>query len=359
MKVRGLQFKVLLLVATVMTVAIGVGVASLSRVYATIQDLDRIQREDFETQSALLRASVAFKQQVQEWKNVLLRGKDGAALEKHWKAFEEDERNVAIEIKGRALGHAPRRPARGARQGARGHKAAGEGYRAGPRHVQASGADPFAGDKAVTGIDRPLTATLADAQKAAGEFGTRATALAVKRAEQSYFLALGGMVGAMIVTLVALWFYFRRSVLAPMQTAVGFAGASPAGDLTSRVQATSDDEAGSCCVRWRKCSRRLASGAQVRSRRRGGHGVEPGRRGNDGHLAAHRGAGLEPRGDGGEHGGAREHRDAERRERAPRRRAGARRLERAPNRAAARSCTWSPPWATSTTARNASATSSR
>jgi methyl-accepting chemotaxis protein len=124
------------------------------------------------------------------------------------------------------------------------HKAAGEGYRAGLAKFKETGGDTFAGDKAVTGIDRALTATLADAQKVAGEFGTRATVAAVKRADQSYWMAIGGMAGAMVITLIALWFYFRRAVLAPMQNAVGFAGRIAGGDLTSRVHVTRDDEAG-------------------------------------------------------------------------------------------------------------------
>jgi methyl-accepting chemotaxis protein-1 (serine sensor receptor) len=36
----------------------------------------------------------AFKTQVQEWKNVLLRGKDTKALDKHWAAFTKSERDV-------------------------------------------------------------------------------------------------------------------------------------------------------------------------------------------------------------------------------------------------------------------------
>ncbi len=243
-KFRSLQSKVLLLVAAVMAVAIGVGLASVSRVYGTIQDLDRISREDFETQSAILRASVAFKQQVQEWKNVLLRGRDAALLDKHWKAFEENERNAALEMRDARSGtpHDDVRDLLGKALAA--HKAAGEGYRTGLAKFRETGGDPFAGDKAVTGIDRPLTAQLAEAQKVAGEFGTRATVGAVKRADQGYWVAIGGMAAAMVITLVALWFYFRRAVLAPMENAVGFAGRIAGGDLTGRVHIARDDEAG-------------------------------------------------------------------------------------------------------------------
>jgi hypothetical protein len=133
MKLRSLQFKVLVLVAGVMAIAIGVGIASVTRVYGTIQDLDRISREDFETQSSILRATVAFKQQVQEWKNALLRGKDPEALDRYWKAFEDRERDTAIELKD-ARSATPHDDLRALLEKAiASHKAAGEGYRQGLR----------------------------------------------------------------------------------------------------------------------------------------------------------------------------------------------------------------------------------
>src|SRR5258708_31440353 len=87
MKTSSLQFKVISLMAIAMAVALAVSVFALTRVYGSIQELDRISREDFETQQAILRATVAFKQQVQEWKNVLLRGGDPAKLDLYWQAF--------------------------------------------------------------------------------------------------------------------------------------------------------------------------------------------------------------------------------------------------------------------------------
>ena len=39
--------------------------------------------------------AIEFRTQVQEWKNVLLRGKDPKQMDKHWGAFEKQEKSVA------------------------------------------------------------------------------------------------------------------------------------------------------------------------------------------------------------------------------------------------------------------------
>ena len=56
MKTLSLQMKVLLLVAGAMAISLAVSIAALSRVYGSIQELDRISREDFETQQSILRS---------------------------------------------------------------------------------------------------------------------------------------------------------------------------------------------------------------------------------------------------------------------------------------------------------------
>ena len=42
---------------------------------------------------------MAFKEQVQEWKNVLLRGKDAQQLDKYWAAFQKKENEVSAAAK--------------------------------------------------------------------------------------------------------------------------------------------------------------------------------------------------------------------------------------------------------------------
>jgi len=56
---------------------------------------------------------VAFKVQVQEWKNVLLRGKDAEQLKRYWAAFEKEEAAVQTQaaqlLKGLPAGDARER----------------------------------------------------------------------------------------------------------------------------------------------------------------------------------------------------------------------------------------------------------
>ena len=81
-----LQYKVLLIVAAAMGVALLVSVLALTQVYRSIKDLDRISRGDVSAQTTILLAMSDFKERVLAWTNVLLRGREAAELPKQWPA---------------------------------------------------------------------------------------------------------------------------------------------------------------------------------------------------------------------------------------------------------------------------------
>lgn len=108
-------------------------------------------------------AQTQFKIQVQEWKNVLLRGSNEADLIRHLKAFEVNEASVqkhlmSLSKRSGELGLPDMSLA--ARRMADEHATLGETYRAALASGRTGPWDPFSIDRRVRGIDRPLNDAL-------------------------------------------------------------------------------------------------------------------------------------------------------------------------------------------------------
>jgi methyl-accepting chemotaxis protein len=244
MKVRSLQFKVLLIVAGAMAAALAVAVGALTVVYGSIKDLDRITREDFQSQQTVLLAMQEFRAQSQEFKNVLLRGHESADLDAAWRQFEAHEKEAAQQIR-EARSATPDEKVRVKLEEAlAGHKVVADAYRKALEAYKSSGHNAVLGDLAFRGADTKVFEALEQAQLAAEARGTSQTLAAVKSADRAYYVAIGAIVTTMLLALVFLYFFLRRSVIAPIGTAVAFAKRIAQGDLTADIQARSQDETG-------------------------------------------------------------------------------------------------------------------
>ena len=106
-----------------------------------------------------------FKKQVQEWKNVLLRGKTPEAFDKHWNEFQQLESDVrrASERMKAAVTDAVAGQLIG--QFVVAHEQMDEAYRRGLQAFRDHGFDGAAGDVAVAGIDRTPTELLSKAKE--------------------------------------------------------------------------------------------------------------------------------------------------------------------------------------------------
>ncbi len=183
----------------------------------------------------------AFKVQVQEWKNTLLRGSDPKKLEKHWDDFQSQERVVAELAKGLQVSLPEGQSKSLVEQFARAHRTMGEGYRKGFEAFKAANFDPTIGDKAVAGVDREPAKLLAEAGGKIEADSAAVSAAAAAGAKRATWTSLVLMLVVCVVSIVG-GFVFSRAIVRPLGRAVDAARAVAEGDLTLEIDGTGKDE---------------------------------------------------------------------------------------------------------------------
>ena len=117
----------------------------ISRLNQALDTYQTTVAQSFENERLASSMLNDFKVQVQEWKNVLLRGKDPALLTRYWASFEK-QKLLTLLPPGDERDHVAKF--------VQAHERMGIAYRKGFDAFKAAGHDPDAGDKAVQGIDR-------------------------------------------------------------------------------------------------------------------------------------------------------------------------------------------------------------
>ena len=185
-----------------------------------------------------------FREQVQQWMSVLVRGHDAAALDKSWKQYTFREREVRRG--GEKLREAIELPE--AKElldkFLAAHAAMGAKYREGIEAYKASGFDARKVDEQMRGIEvepAELIEELVILMRNAAE-----DAVAGARADAARGLGLSLVVIAVatMLALLACAMLIVRTVVRPLAHAVSVVDRVAAGDLTVEVDASSKDETG-------------------------------------------------------------------------------------------------------------------
>ncbi|PZT26598.1 chemotaxis protein [Stenotrophomonas maltophilia] len=193
------------------------------------RDAERLQRE--------------FRGQVQEWKNVLLRGHDDALRQRHLDAFDNEGRLVERLAKG--LVTSPDARTRELAQAFIGlHAQLQQDYHAALQAFAAAGYDPAAGDTLVRGKDRAVATALDALSTHATQVAEAALAARSQQARQTLLLCASLTVLAAVLLLIGLSWWLRRAVVQPVLAVEAAARAVAAGDLQHVVQVRSRDEIG-------------------------------------------------------------------------------------------------------------------
>mgnify|MGYP000567765483 FL=1 len=193
-------------------------------------------------------ANLEFKIQVQEWKNVLLRGSKPESLDKYWKQFESQESKVNAQLTAlQTLATNQNDPALVSqiKELLDEHTQLGVAYRKGKDVFLAAGADPTVGDKAVTGIDRGASDKMSALVKLLHEKADKESLLIREHANDAIFLGIATIIASSVLVIVfGIWLINRRIIL-PIRDVIGYITQLSQGHFERGFQIQRQDELGS------------------------------------------------------------------------------------------------------------------
>ena len=239
-----LKLKIPLYFGGALLLSLAAGIGGLFVVGHSLNTFKSEVMQQVDDERAVAGLSSHFKTQVQEWKDTLLRGSDSAMLDKHWTAFQKQEKAVsdgAQALKGK-LGSDAFNAQLDAFITAQKKMAAG--YAEGFEKFNHSGFDSSVGDMAVRGIDREPAKLLEDLARKIAERRAKVAADAFADGNHAIWMALAVMICACGVG-VAIGLRLGRRVVAPLLTATKVAKDVAVGDLAIDIRAEGDDETSS------------------------------------------------------------------------------------------------------------------
>ncbi|WP_429539244.1 methyl-accepting chemotaxis protein [Pseudomonas fluorescens] len=214
-----------------------------------VQNYRNLIEGPLRTSQLIDEANLQFKAQVQEWKNVLLRGKQPAELDKYWKQFEDRQGDVQ-----NILGELTRQPGIDASLKTRleslrdAHRVLGGAYQKGREAYLAAGGDPSAGDNAVKGVDRATSEQMSELVDELRKQGREQSTLISTSADRTVLLGILVMLASgLLIGLLSLWLV-NRNLVEPIRKLIEYVAHLSQGRFAERVASDRQDELGKLAV---------------------------------------------------------------------------------------------------------------
>jgi methyl-accepting chemotaxis protein len=216
-----------------------------SRLNTNVDQYERVVTGVMQAEVVALQANLNFKTQVQEWKNVLIRGSDPAQMDKYWTQFETSHNATQASIKALLPLISPYPDLRKiAQQFLADHTAMKKAYSSGRTQFISAKFDLAVGDKAVSGIDRAPSAAL---DKLINQLDIRvkaqagiAAGSAAANVQFSYILT----VLILLVASIVIFSLIDRIICRPLSSVQANLADLAKGDLSITCTTVSKDEVG-------------------------------------------------------------------------------------------------------------------
>lgn len=241
---RSLRAQLVLLIGGALVLMLLIALAGFALLSRQLDGYQALLGGPLEEARQVDAANLAFKIQVQEWKNVLLRGADETQRNRYWQQFQEEEGQVQAQI-GHLIETADSAELRQRlSELRRAHAEMGQAYRRGYEAFVTAGFSAQAGDAAVKGIDRATTEQLS---LLVNELHERSQASATQLSEIAQRSVLFGSLAMLglgaLLALFSAWLVNRR-ITTPLLQATGQLDLLSRGQFGERLSEGREDEVG-------------------------------------------------------------------------------------------------------------------
>ncbi|PWB33202.1 methyl-accepting chemotaxis protein [Pseudomonas sp. SDI] len=242
---KSLRMQILALLGGSLLAVLLIALVCFHFLSASVQGYGQLVNGPLRASQQIDEANLQFKVQVQEWKNVLLRGKQPAELDKYWQQFQAREQQVQ-QILAQLLRDSSADPALRARlqQLKDAHAQLGVAYGRGRDAFLAAGGDPAAGDQAVKGVDRAASEQMSELVSQLRAAADRQAVAISASAERTVWLGALVMLGsALLIGVLSLW-RVNRSLIEPIGRLIEYVAHLSQGRFDARVESDRQDELG-------------------------------------------------------------------------------------------------------------------
>ncbi|BFM11251.1 methyl-accepting chemotaxis protein CtpH [Simiduia litorea] len=239
-----MQTRLMSLVGAGLLVMVLVAEYTVSSLGNSIDGYRSIMAQQVSYERGISNLNYEFKIQVQEWKNVLLRGTNEADRVKYWQRFKDQQALIQDQAKSleQAMNGSPFRNQ--VEQFRDAHKAMFIAYNKGFEDFVFSEFNPTVGDEAVKGIDRESARLLDQASEQIAQLVQKDSIELNVQAERVSTIAVFSLLTGAAVILIALWVTLKSNIINPIHGMMQDINRFGRGDFSHALMSSRSDEIG-------------------------------------------------------------------------------------------------------------------